>query len=513
MDIRWEVSLIVLIVCMVMVLSFPGMNYASGAGFQEIENPPEGIVGTTSPVEEAFAKPMSDYEDRLLVQAKKNNLYEPMGTERGRSDIKPDAENISDGSQAKPGEADIPVAPLGIYGHVTRNGANASSEDLELRYYDGASWTTRATTTTAADGSYNFLGVPNLTSGQQYYVRFWNDEAASNRIYFWGTAVLTAYNGEDVHIGDFDIADITKVAPGDGATTSLPKTFLWIMRSGVPTDNYELNLFNPADSDIYWYMTVGHIASFVLNCVPANFSTGTTYGWYMGVYSPDGGYGYTTFREVTFNSNPACNGIRGHVSVNGANASEVGLELGFWDGSEWSTRSNAVSGADGNFNFVNVPTLDSGEEYQVRFSNYDGVAGQLWRWWVKLIEAYTGGVDENVGDFDIADIVLVQPVHLASISLPSTFQWTPRPATTSDSYELDLFDPNSGDTRWWAELGYIGNYSLGCFWPDVQSGEEYGWDVWAIAPDGGYGLSYNYRLVTLTDGPECTHNYLPLAIR
>jgi hypothetical protein len=50
MDIRWEVSLIVLIVCMVMVLSFPGMNYASGAGFQEIENPPEGIVGTTSPV-------------------------------------------------------------------------------------------------------------------------------------------------------------------------------------------------------------------------------------------------------------------------------------------------------------------------------------------------------------------------------------------------------------------------------------------------------------------------------
>jgi hypothetical protein len=514
MNIRRSVLLIVVIFCLVLVISIPGADLASSANFREISNNPTEVPDAPSVLEKNKAGSIYDYEDWILSHAENKNLFIPFDSDgisipnhNHRAGVVPD------NTLAMPGIVDAPSGSLGIYGHVTLNGSDIGGVTLELRYYNGSTWSTRASTNTASDGIYKFLGVPNLNSGQWYFVRFLNDEWISGRIYYWSTRYINSYNGEDLHIGDFDIADIPQTYPSDGANIRLPYSFQWTVRTATPSDNYELNLFDPADYNTDWFMNVGYVNNHTLDCLPNNFSTGKVYGWEMGVYSPDGGYGHTTYQEVSFKNNPTCNGIRGHVAENGINVDNVELELEFWDGSEWWISSNAQTKADGTFKFVNVPSLNPGQKYAVRFSNYDPVAGRLWRWWTKKIDSYTKNSDNNIGDFDIAEILLVQPTDGASISLPYTFQWTPRPATITDSYVLEFFDPINDYSIWWIDLGYTGSYSLGCFWPDLESGTQYGWRVWAFAPDGGAGVSYDQRLVTLSSGPECNYNYLPLVIR
>jgi hypothetical protein len=48
-------------------------------------------------------------------------------------------------------------------------------------------------------------------------------------------------------------------------------------------------------------------------------------------------------------------------------------------------------------------------------------------------------------DFDIKDVPLVSPNNDVTVSLPRTFSWQKRSATTNDSYALYLYyqpDPN-----------------------------------------------------------------------
>ena len=59
------------------------------------------------------------------------------------------------------------------------------------------------------------------------------------------------------------------------------------------------------------------------------------------------------------------------------------------------------------------------------------------------------GSDLQMEDFDIADIQLVSPPDGATVSLPTTFQWITRPATPTDDYEFDLYDPDDSDPSWY----------------------------------------------------------------
>jgi hypothetical protein len=189
----------------------------------------------------------------------------------------------------------------GICGRVTNNGAAAAGVPLSLRFYNGSSWSTLATTNTASNGSYVFLGVPSLGASQRYYVRYENT-INSGSLYLWQTARLTSYTaGSSVTIGDFDIFDIQLFSPPSSSSVTLPNTFSWFVRPATPSDSYEFNLFNPSGSSYWWTPHLGYVGAYSLISLPPGFTPLVWYGWYVTAYSPDGGYGVPFYyRTVRF---------------------------------------------------------------------------------------------------------------------------------------------------------------------------------------------------------------------
>lgn len=190
-----------------------------------------------------------------------------------------------------------------LSGKVTMNGSPASNVPLDLRFNDGTSWSTFASTTTDAKGNYIFQNAPALKNGQKYYVRYLNNSDPS-RLYTWHTPENTTYGSVTTVVFDpFDIANIILQSPEPGATVSLPVTFTWTLRPASPNDNYEFNLFDPADGNPYYYTNppLGYKNAYGLRSLPANFVKGVEYGWDIFVYSPDGGYGESYYYyPVTF---------------------------------------------------------------------------------------------------------------------------------------------------------------------------------------------------------------------
>lgn len=203
-------------------------------------------------------------------------------------------------------------------------------------------------------------------------------------------------------------------------------------------------------------------------------------------------------------------GIYGRVTYQGTPVAGIHLALRFYNGSSWSTALTTVTGTDGSYRFDGAPSLSSGQRYYVRYANgEDGNADDpryLFVWQSYGIESYTAGASAPGGDFDIANIQLVSPLPGAQVSLPQTFQWTRRSATTTDSYELNLFDPVDSDPWWWTDppLGYVGSYTLTSLPPGMSTGTGYGWNVWVYSPDGGTGISYYFRWVTFTTSTGAT---------
>lgn len=197
-----------------------------------------------------------------------------------------------------------PTCAPGICGYVRFNGAVANGVPVDLRFYNGASWSTLASTMTAASGRYAFTGVPGLMAGQRYYVRFSNSTNAA-QLSSWATRVLTEYAaGSDVGIGDFDIANVPLTAPAPGSLVSLPTAFQWGVRSATLTDRYEFNLLDYTDGNPWWWTgPLGYIGGYTMNTLPAGFGTNTPYGWYAGIYGPDGGYGQSYYMYVVGFSN------------------------------------------------------------------------------------------------------------------------------------------------------------------------------------------------------------------
>ncbi len=181
----------------------------------------------------------------------------------------------------------------GISGKVTIMGNPAYGIHLYLRFYNGASWSTLAETYTDSNGNYVFSNVPSLSPGQIYYVRFVNESYNDSLLCCWWTANITSYTaGNPVPAGSFDLANIELTDPAPGANVALPTTFSWIKRAATQMDSYEVNLFNPAAQNPYFFTNMlGYVNQYVLAGLPSGFRYNTGYGWFMAVYSPDGGYG------------------------------------------------------------------------------------------------------------------------------------------------------------------------------------------------------------------------------
>ena len=60
-------------------------------------------------------------------------------------------------------------------GTITDNGIPVPDQTVDLRFFDGSSWSTFDTQVTNPTGTYYFTNLPILDSGQEYYVRWLND--------------------------------------------------------------------------------------------------------------------------------------------------------------------------------------------------------------------------------------------------------------------------------------------------------------------------------------------------
>lgn len=193
--------------------------------------------------------------------------------------------------------------PLVLDGHVTLNGAPISGISLDLRFYNGTAWSTIAITTSTLGGAYSFSNVPYLSPGQYYYVRYVNpSNTDSTRLCCWFTRPLdSSVNGTIVAAGDFDLANIQLQSPNPGDTISVYVPFQWAARYASPSDSYELDLFDPNNANTAWYSPhLGYVGSYAINHPLTGFNPHQLYGWWVGVYSLDGGFGESFYARGVY---------------------------------------------------------------------------------------------------------------------------------------------------------------------------------------------------------------------
>ncbi len=193
-------------------------------------------------------------------------------------------------------------------------------------------------------------------------------------------------------------------------------------------------------------------------------------------------------------------GIYGRVTESGVPAAGIPLELRFYNGSTWSSIASTNTQSDGWFAFTSAPSLSSGQSYYVRYQNMTG-ANRLWTWHTRILDTFVAGSSSYMGDFDVANISLLSPANNVSVSLPRIFQWSIRPATPSDTYEFNLYAPSTGSPHFYTDppLGYLGSYTLNTLPAGFNVGQDYAWEIWAYSPDGGYGISYETRMISFTN--------------
>jgi hypothetical protein len=389
-------------------------------------------------------------------------------------------------------------SPSLIYGRVSEGGASAAGVTVSLRFFNGAAWATQAAAQTDATGRFEFWGQAPLSGAQRYQVVFENGAGNDARLAWWGTRHLASFGTDSqAHIGDFDIAAVRLGEPGHNAAVGLPSTFRWTRRSATPSDSYALRVYDSSDlNPLYVSPYMGYGESFTLNSLPGGFATGINYTWDVILIAPDGATGVSReARAVRFH-----HGIHGRVTLNGAAAGGVALQLRYFNGATWSTYTSTVTAGDGSYAFTTAPTLGTGQKLYVRYQNVTQTAGRLFLWSTRTVTAYSAGTALDLGSFDIGDVGLISPAAGASVSLPSAFQWTRRPATPSDSYIVEIYDPSDYQPRWLSPvLGYADTYILNSLASALATYTPYAWDIVISSPDGGSGVSRVARLVQFTN--------------
>gem|GEM_PF-3648661 len=197
-------------------------------------------------------------------------------------------------------------------------------------------------------------------------------------------------------------------------------------------------------------------------------------------------------------------GIYGRITYQGAPVTNTQVELWRCDynGTNWICSSlnvlTTTTDLDGRYQFTSAPSLQADQKYRVKFM--EDAPGYL-SWWDSFsINIYTAGQTIAGGSFDVADITLLAPADGITATLPLHFQWVPRPATPSDSYQVGLVNYDTFE-YWYSPLvGYANSYTLTNPPPGFNPGVKYMWGIWAVAPDGGSGLSRQGRAFTVGSG-------------
>jgi hypothetical protein len=128
-----------------------------------------------------------------------------------------------------------------LYGRITDQGVPVTGTEIWLRYYDGSSWSTYATTTTNANGDYQFSSLPGLSGDQKYYVRWPNRDEITNWLFEWLCWEISATTTDPSYFRcDFDIDGIDLLSPANSSTVAIPipQTFTWSKRA-TTSDSYQ----------------------------------------------------------------------------------------------------------------------------------------------------------------------------------------------------------------------------------------------------------------------------------
>jgi hypothetical protein len=161
-----------------------------------------------------------------------------------------------------------------------------------------------------------------------------------------------------------------------------------------------------------------------------------------------------------------------------------------------NTGYEAITDAQGRYNFTRVPTLKANESYAViysRIAGYNQRANTLLIWWTSPISSYTIGSTLNAGNFDIGSVepvtppsgsILPQPSPPASVALQ--FQWTARIGQAEDNYAVRVgpYTPASYsvDGSYSSQLGYTDSFSYTL--SPAQADQVYGWQIQVTNPHG-----------------------------
>ncbi len=390
------------------------------------------------------------------------------------------------------------VQSTGIYGTVTYNGLPIGGIPLLLRFFDGTSYSTAATTVTNANGSYSFIGVPGLNPGQSYYVRFDNPGNSAYLWRWWGNDILGYVAGSTVRGGDFDIADIPIGSPNDSTPQEFAVTFEWTPRNTSLTESYFVYIYD--DNSDYSGPLAGHVSSFDLEELPSELEADVDYNWEIYVYDDENGfglnYGLNTVRFATGQGN-----LYGRVTYH--NTPDAGIPITLWhyDGSEWFEMDNTYTDEYGRYLFHRPPALGPEDEYTVGFYNQDiteegeSLDNRLWFWECYPVFIFDGDHSVEACSFDTSDVDLGSPYVATGAFTNTTFYWVPRDLGTDEDYRLGVFDADTEVGFSTPEMTNVGQYTFSSP-PTGFKGEKYFWEVW-VDNEKGYGLSYDLNQASL----------------
>jgi hypothetical protein len=193
----------------------------------------------------------------------------------------------------------------------------------------------------------------------------------------------------------------------------------------------------------------------------------------------------------------------GQVTENGGKAPNVSLTLCRLNSpadTNCTSMGSTTTRADGTYAFYNMPALETGQKYYAYFKNTAFKNGRLWYWQTRSLVTYTLGSQALLGNFDISDIKLSSPSSSITVTLPVAFAWQVRSANPSDSYEYDLYEPQSGSPYFYTQppLGYVGSYRLNSLPNGFFANTRYVWEIWAYSPDKAFGISLEARPIAFT---------------
>ena len=190
---------------------------------------------------------------------------------------------------------------------------------------------------------------------------------------------------------------------------------------------------------------------------------------------------------------PSGDGVYGTVTASGEPAD--GIILSLWHDMEPITETMTLS--DGSYAFTDAPSLNVGESYSAVYMNT--ITPEFLNFYrTPKLNSYAAGTNVHLSDFDIGDINLISPEDDGIETAPFEFSWNVRPEMTTDSYKLVIHNDTGFDIIYRSELlGYVGAYIIN----DISEvpmvlDEKYLWEVWVYSPDGGTGISHEWREIT-----------------